>query len=500
VTSASDPVHAIFLLPLEDAEPGPLRRWLGREAWLKTPVVSLRYEPDGDRVMFRFIDTPSTARGLLDPEHAPDPGAGLFIGFDGADAGAWLTTVALLGFRRHCDQGTSQLAIARELLGAEVWEAAISLRQTSGGEREIRLSRDETSRLICRWSDLVVALDDTGPSDEDLDAALAEWSPAVLRQKQGGSATGRPTAHGSPGTLNVASNMASSAALAVVPADAMPRSGRPGGSSAGDGHNAGRQSEEPEATGAGAAMARRSPAARNGKPPGPVRYGPLARLSDMWAARRDGNAEVPLLSTLTGSADPEGTGTAVTPYMEIRNRHFLDWAEREHHLMLTDLADTYRARAEVRQKIAAAEERAANARKVLDGMPSEPPEPGRRNVVEQHVHEALVRSRRRREFNRERDKVLALEQKAMEEASQLRAEETRLSETITTREQILDSRVRQLLHHSLRRCGTYMRHIVHHHPDGSAVIPYLEMARPAPPDWLPGTRPDGGRADGQDGP
>ncbi|MGD0936348.1 MAG: hypothetical protein ABR922_17480 [Streptosporangiaceae bacterium] len=496
MTSTSDPEHAIFLLPLEDAEPGPLRRWLGREAWLKTPVVTLSYEADGDRVMFRLIDTPSTARGLFDEEHPPEPDADLFIGFDGADTDAWLTTVALLGFRRHCDQGTSQFTIAQELLGAEVWEAAISLRQTSGGEREITISQDEVSRLICRWSDLVVSLDGTGPSDEALDAALAEWSTNVARQKRGGPATGCSTAPGSPGTLNVSSPRA----LAVVPADAMSRSGRPGGSSAGDGRNAGQQLKKPEATGAGAAMARRSPAGLNGESPGPVRYGPLARLSDIWAARRDGNAEVPLLSTLTSSAHPAGPGTAVTPYMEIRHRHFLDWAEREHRRMLTDMEGTYRARAEVHQKIAAAEERAASARKVLDGMPNEPPEPARRNVVEQHVHEALVRSRRLREFMAERDKVLALEQKAMEEADQLRAEETRLSETITARERILDSRVRQLLHHSLRRCGTYTRHIVHHHPDGSAVVPYLEMARPSLPDWLPSTRPDGARADGQDGP
>lgn len=242
-------------------------------------------------------------------------------------------------------------------------------------------------------------------------------------------------------------------------------------------------------------MARRSPGAEDGESPGPVRYGLLARLSDIWAARRDGHNEVLRLSAIS---DPADSGHAVTPYMEIRNHHFLDWAERERRRMETDLKDTCARRAEIRRKIETADERAANARKVLDSMPTAPPEPDRRNVIEQHVHESLVRARRLREFEGERRTVAALEQAAMAEASQLREQEARLTETITARERILDSRVRQLLHHSLRRCGTYIRHIVHHHPDGSAVVPYLEMARPSLPDWLPGTSPDG--ADGQDGP
>jgi len=491
VTSASEPEHAIFLLPLEDAEPRPLRRWLGREAWLQTPVVSLRYDPDGDRIVFRLIDTPSTAWGLFDAEHPPNPGADLFIGFDGTDADAWLTTIALLGFSRHCDQGTRQLSIARGLVGSDVWEAALSLRRTSGGECEMKIPQDEAARLIRRWSDLVVS----GPSDEALDAVLAEWSPAVMTPDPGGPAAGRSTP---PGSLST--SYLSPVALAVTGAGAMSRSRGSGRSSVEDGRYAGRQFEEPEATGVGAAMARRSPTALDREPPGPLRYGPLARLSDIWAAWRDGAANVPPLPTAAGPPDPAVTGHAVTPYMEIRNRHFLDWAERERRRMLTELADTYQRRDEVRQQIVAAEQRAADARKLFEDMPTEHPEPDRRNVVEQHVHEALVRARRLREFNKERLDVLALEQKAMKEASDLRKEEAGLSGTITAKERILDSRVRQLHHHSLRRCATYIRHIVHHHPDGSAVIPYLEMARPTLPDWLPSTPPDGARADGQDGP
>jgi hypothetical protein len=245
--------------------------------------------------------------------------------------------------------------------------------------------------------------------------------------------------------------------------------------------------EEPGARGV---ITNRSPTTLDGEPAGPLRYGPLARLSDIWAARRDGRAGVPPLPVIASLADPAGARKTVTPYMEIRNRHFLDWAERERRRMLIDLEGTYRMRTEVRQKIVAVDKRAANARKLLDNMPNEPSEPNRRSVVEQHADEALIRARRLREFQAERLNVLRVEQGAIKEADELREQEAGLSETIMIRQRILDSRVRELHHHSLRRCATYMRHIVHHHPDGSAVIPYLEMARPSLPDWLLSTPRD----------
>jgi hypothetical protein len=229
-------------------------------------------------------------------------------------------------------------------------------------------------------------------------------------------------------------------------------------------------------------MARRlPPPASDDGPSKPIRYGPLARLSDRWAARRDGNAGVP---PVRPGADPTDRRLGVTPYLEIRNRHFLDWAERDRRRMLTDLDGTYRRRAEVRQEIVGADERAAAIRKLLDSMPEDHPDPVRRNAIEQHAPEELIRARRRREWEDERSKLARADQEAAERARQLRVEEARLSETIAARERVLNSRVRQLHAHSLRRCGTYKRHIVHHHPDGTAVLPYLDLALPSLPDWV----------------
>jgi hypothetical protein len=483
--SVPEPEHAIFLQPLEDAESVPLLRWLGREAWRGDPVVSLGYEPDDDRILFRLVDTPSTASGVVDAVHPPDLGGDLFIGFDGTDACAWLTTIVLLGFRLHCDMDTSKARIVRELVGDKIWAAALSLREMAGSERKIRLSPEEAARLIGRWSDLVA-----GPISEAADAVLAEWSAETAAQTQGGPVADHPASPGSLGARYVSAATASClVAFAAFTASRSPESAR---SSVDGGLEVGRRFEELEATGAGAAMARKSPTTPDERP-----YRILARLSDIWAARRDGKANVPPLPGTGIPAEAADARYGITPYMEIRNRHFLDQAEREHQRVQTDLAETYRMRAEVQQKIVGADEQAATIRRSRERMPNEPADPVRRNVLEQHAHETLVRARRQREWEAERLRMLALEQQAVDTATQLRAQEARLSETIVAGEKLLDSQVRQLLQHSLRRCGTYMHHIVRHHPDGPAVIPYLKLALPDLPAWVKKAPPGAVQADGQ---
>jgi hypothetical protein len=486
--SASEPGHEIFLLPLDDAERVPLRRWLGREAWREAPVVSLCYDGDGDRILFRLVDIPSTASGVVAAVHPPDFDGDVFIGFDGTDACAWPTTIALLGFRLHCDEDTSAARIVRELVGDTIWAAALSLRDMAGGESEIRLSAEEAARLIGRWSDLVV-----GSVADTADDALAKWTAGTAAQAQHSTAAGSPAPAGFAGAGRQAGTtypyFAALAAAAVGTMSRPPESGR-------SSVDAGRQLDEPEATGAGVTMARKSPTIPDVSGPVPYRF--RDRLSDRWAARRDGKSNVPRLpgTDIPEEAPEERHG--ITPYMEIRNRHFLVCAERERRRMKAELAETYRTRAEVQQKVVAAEAQVAAVRRNMEHMPEEPADPVRRNVLEQHVHEALVRSRRQKEFQDGVLKVMALEQQAVELAGQLRAEEARLAETIAAREEMLDSQVRELLQHSLRRCGTYMHHIVRHHPDGPAVIPYLKLALPDLPPWVTkDAAPDGGSANGQ---
>jgi hypothetical protein len=492
VTSASEPRHSIFLQPLPDTESLPLRRWIGRESWRREPVISLAYEPDGDRILFRLIDTPSTASGVVDVVHAAKFDGELFIGFDGTDSYAWPTTIAVLDFGRHCDQGTSLLLVACELVGGRTWTAALSLRAVAESECEIRLSEQEAAELIGRWTELVV-----GPIFEAADAALAAW----LTEEASSAPTGPAdqVAAGSAGSeQQSAQTQADYAALASAMA-LMPRLEDSGWGSADEGGLAKRHFQEPTATGVTAAMARRSMTAPE-EPPGPMPYGIRARLADIWSAWRDGHAVVPPIPAPGASPVPTVVNHGITPYMEVRNRHFLDWAERERRRMHTELTDVYQQRAEIRAKAAGAERKAEALQRIAANLPAEPLDLLRRNVVEQNAPEALIRARRQREFELKRAEALAPFHQAAEMVTTLQEQAAGLDARITARQEILYTQIRQLHQHALLRCGIYMQHIVHYHPEGSAVIPYLKLALPELPEWVPVVPAEGAGANGHAGP
>ena len=229
-------------------------------------------------------------------------------------------------------------------------------------------------------------------------------------------------------------------------------------------------------------MTRKSSTTWDTKPHKAIRYTPVEWFADRRAGWRDGDAAIPDLPA--GSIDPQ---PAATPYLEIRRRHFLDRSEREHRHMLNDLEPVHRRLAEVRQDIAGGEEKVDEIRARLAAIPEKPDEAAltKRNAIEQHAPEELVRARRQREHDDRRAKVQAELDQALAKLRGLRVEEARLTRMIITREQILATRVRQLHDHALRRCGTYKHHLVRKHPDGNALIPYLDLALPALPDWLP---------------
>lgn len=225
----------------------------------------------------------------------------------------------------------------------------------------------------------------------------------------------------------------------------------------------------------------RSPARR---PHRPVRYGLIAWSADCWAGATDGRAGHPTGPSELDTA-PRLRG-GVTPYQEALNRAFLDRAERERLQADIDETPISEQRERVRAQIAAADEKVAEIRKRLDAFPETPDDTvlNRRNALEQDAAELLIRTRRHREYAAARARLLAEEQQAVDEARRLRVEESRLSEAIAARERIASTRVRRLHEHTRRRCATYERHLVHHHPDGSAVIPALELALPSLPAWV----------------
>jgi hypothetical protein len=236
------------------------------------------------------------------------------------------------------------------------------------------------------------------------------------------------------------------------------------------------------------------------KPQKPIFYGPLARLADRFVGRGDGNAAIPEITA--AQLDVAEPRPVTTPYLEIRRRHFLDRSEREHRHALNDLAPVQRQLAAVQQEIAGGEEKLASIRKRLQAIPEQPTDMAlnTRNVVEQNIDKALVHARRRREHHAARAAVVAEEQQAAERLRVLRVEEARLIKAIATRKEILGTRVRQLHEHTLRRCGTYRHHLVRRHPEGAALIPYLNLALPDLPDWLSASDPGTGPAATEPGP
>jgi hypothetical protein len=498
MTGTPEPGRRILLFPLEDTEPGPLHRWLGREAWLSMPVAALRYEPDGDRIVFRLVDAPSMACGVLDADQPPAPVGDFFLGFDGTGGEAWPTTIALLDFGRHLDLKTSQLGVIRELVGGEVLAAARALRLTAVGgwaSQRVAVSPEEADRLTRRWRDLVI------PGDVVLEAEFAgisEWPSGAGSSSEwpNEEASSRQDGRGSS-SVSVAQRTVTHTdhlwAQRVQTPTEMSRQEAQERSSSEGGRQAERHVAEPTATGVGATMPGgprqaaddRPPQPAEDKPLGRLPYGIVARLVDIWAARRDGGADVPRLPSMHGLRDPDDPRHGITPYLEVRNREFREDAERERHRMLAELRETYQLRAEIRQQIADADATADTVHQLLENMPHEPAEPDRRYALELHLPESLVRARRQRELQNERAKILAQELQARKAVTELRGQEARLTEAIAHREKQMHARVRQLLEHSLRRCGTYTQHIVHHHPDTGAVIPYLTLALPSAPGWLP---------------
>jgi hypothetical protein len=247
-------------------------------------------------------------------------------------------------------------------------------------------------------------------------------------------------------------------------------------------------------------MTRKSSTAWDTEPHKAIRYTPVEWFIDCRAGRRDGDAAIPdLPDEPAEAADPRAV---TTPFIEVRGRHFRDRSEREHRHTLNDLEPVRRQLAAVRQDIACGQEKVSELRKRLDAIPEKLDEAAltRRNAVEQHIPEELVRARRQREHDARRGKVAAELEQAVARVRGLRVEEARLARMIITREQILATRVRQLHEHTLRRCATYKHHLVRKHPDGSALIPFLDLALPTLPDWLPRHDPDTGPAEPGSGP
>jgi hypothetical protein len=205
MTDDSNPKRLITLRPLTGSTKAPLRRTLARTAWQRSPFATINYDVGHDRVLIQLIDAPTVAEAILnEPDGAAPTGLSAawdngtqFVGFDGTDADAWPTTIAVLDLRRRRDTDSPCLWLLRELCGLQIWKAALmAAHEAHSGRLEVPLGPKAAQILIDRWHIMLTTPSVTDLSDATLRLVVAGWhytmpaSPAV-------AAPGRPrTLHG----------------------------------------------------------------------------------------------------------------------------------------------------------------------------------------------------------------------------------------------------------------------------------------------------------------
>jgi hypothetical protein len=165
----------IRLVSIEGGTRSPLRRTLARTAWQRSPLASIRYESDRDRLLVRLIDAPTVAEAIAGDSDGvglpASPGVeptssrqgGHFTGFDGIEPDAWPTTIAVLDFSRCRDADNPRLRLQQELCGDHIWTAARSAaRRPQHGLLEVPLGHDEAEFLIRRWHAILTIPSGTG--------------------------------------------------------------------------------------------------------------------------------------------------------------------------------------------------------------------------------------------------------------------------------------------------------------------------------------------------
>jgi hypothetical protein len=188
------------------------------------------------------------------------------------------------------------------------------------------------------------------------------------------------------------------------------------------------------------------------------------------------------------AADAAGrvADTLTTPYLDTLNQSYQDTAQAENLTVLRDVADALVRRRILGRDIAEREDKSRSIQKQLDAMPDVPDDSVlcQRNAIEQHADPLLVRARRLREYTAVRAKVQATKDQADEEVQARQIEIAEVSETIAVRKHALVIRVTRMRAHAMRRRGHYLRHLLHKHPEGLALITYFDLSSPQLPNWL----------------
>lgn len=159
----------IKLLLIAGNTPSPLHRTLARTAWRRSPVASVWYEPEWDRILIQLVEAPTVAEAIpgdaLDSDPCQAEGRE-FVGFDGIEPDAWPTMIVVLEFSRCRNRDMPRMRLAKELCGDHIWTAARSVaRGSRPGRLEVPLGHDEAEFLIRRWHAILCRPSAPGETD-----------------------------------------------------------------------------------------------------------------------------------------------------------------------------------------------------------------------------------------------------------------------------------------------------------------------------------------------
>lgn len=230
-----------------------------------------------------------------------------------------------------------------------------------------------------------------------------------------------------------------------------------------------------------------------GPPARPIRYGPIARLTDVYHGLRDGRAGVPRLPTGADGASTAGdvdvaTEHVVTAHLEVLRRRTREQIVQEQVVAQAEIAALVdcavpeavgRVRTVVQQLSEAVRRYEAAIRQPTEHQLTE-----RRLAEDRHKRpDGLVAARRLAEH---RQRELRATEELRQVVRQLELARTELAAAkagIELRMAVARSRAQRIHEHGWRRCAAYWQQLVRSHGDGGRLNGLLELAGPDLPEW-----------------
>lgn len=216
--------------------------------------------------------------------------------------------------------------------------------------------------------------------------------------------------------------------------------------------------------------------------PGPIRYGPFARLADRLNGRADGKRGIPAAPVDSGG---ERARTAHTMRLDQLRSARNDAIFRERQRFLDATVADRDALADARAALTEAEAALAD---VTHRLAEEGTAPAAEDMVlatgDAATPEHITRYRRSREKSARIDRLRQRRDALQEQARTCRREIDRLEGRLDEGEEVSRAQAMRLVEHTRRRVSTYWYWLTRRHPDGPRILALLHPDTDDLPDWL----------------